>query len=308
MTLGNSTLKRARKGLAASAWLVVVTAAGSSLGFAQIQLSTSTPYTQDFNAIGTSATATMPANFKVDRTGTSTSSDVRQVGTFSTAGTATTQVGGANLSTSASNGIYNFGDGTTSTGDSNSRSVGFVASGTATASGNLYAWLTNTTGASITALQISYNVKKFRNGTNAAGFRIQLFYSTDGTNWTTAGSDFSTPFTGGDAANSGFSPAPGAVVAVSNKTLNVNAPTGSDLYLAWNYSVTTGNTVTNAQALSVDDISILGLATATNPGGSGSASPNPVAPGGAVTLSSTATPGSNPLSTGLAVSCDLTSI
>ena len=308
MTAGKRAFGRKCKGFVTSISVVVWIAAGSSPGFGQIQLSTSTPYTQDFNAMGTLATATVPPNFKVDRTSTSTSSDVRKVGTFSAAGTATTQVGGANLSSTASNGIYNFGDGTTSTGDSNSRSVGFLASGTATASGNLYAWLANNTGDNISALLISYNVKKFRSGTNTAGFRIQLFYSTDGANWTTAGSDFLTPFAGGDASNAGFNPAPGATVPVSNKALNLNIANGGNLYLAWNYSVTTGTTVTNAQALSVDDISILGLATQTNPTGSGSATPNPVTAGAVVTLSATIAAGANPPSTGLAVSCDLTSL
>src|SRR5689334_16610022 len=167
-------------------WFVILAGAASIPGFGQIQLSTSTPYTQDFDAIGTAATATVPTNFKVDRTATSTSADVRKVGSFPAAGTATTQVGGANLGTTASNGIYNFGDGTTSTGDANSRSIGFLSSGTATASGNLYAFLANNTGDGLSGLQISYNVKKFRNGTNTAGFRIQMFYSTDGTNWTSA--------------------------------------------------------------------------------------------------------------------------
>src|SRR5262249_37324254 len=259
-------------------------------------------------AIGTSATATVPANFKVDRTATSTAADVRKVGSFSGAGTTTTQVGGANLGTTASNGIYNFGDGTTSTGDTNSRSIGFLSSGTATASGNLYASLVNNTGDGLSGLQISYNVKKFRNGTNTAGFRIQMFYSTDGTNWTSAGSDFLTAFTGGDAGNTGFNPAPGSTVAVSNKTLGVSIPNSSNFFLAWNYSVTTGTTVTNSQALAVDDISTLGLNTPTSPTGSGSASPNPVTAGGATTLSAAITPGSNPPSTGLAVKCDLTAI
>ena len=308
MMPGNRISKHACATLVPYAWLVIALGVGSPPGFSQIQLSTSTPYTEDFSATGTSATATLPANFKVDRSATSTSSDVRKVGTFSAAGTTTTQVGGANLSTTASNGIYNFGDGTTATGSSTTRSIGFLASGTATASGNLYAWLNNTTGGNLTGLQISYNVKKFRNGTNAAGFRVQLFYSTDGTNWTSAGSTFLTAFTGGDASNAGFNPAPGSTVSVSNKSLNVSIPSGSDFYLAWNYSVTTGTTVTNAQALSVDDISILGVATTTNPTGSGSATPNPVTPGGLLTLSATASPGLNPSSTGLVVSCDLTAI
>src|SRR5215468_2979923 len=84
--------------LARTTSLTVAIGIGGCAAFAQVQLSTSAPYTQDFNAMGTAATASVPANFKVDRTATSTSSDVRKVGTFAAAGTATTQVGGANLS------------------------------------------------------------------------------------------------------------------------------------------------------------------------------------------------------------------
>src|SRR5213078_3120995 len=99
--------------------------------------------------------------------------------------TATSLVGGANLSSSASNGIYNFGSGGTTTGPD--RAVGFLSSGTATSSGNLYAQLANNSATSFSALQISYNVEKYRQGSNPAGFRIQLFYSTDGNTWTSAG-------------------------------------------------------------------------------------------------------------------------
>src|SRR6476646_3285790 len=67
------------------------------------------PFTQNFDSIGTSATAALPADFKVDRTTTTLAADFRKVGTYATAATATTQAGGVNLSTSAANGIYNFG-------------------------------------------------------------------------------------------------------------------------------------------------------------------------------------------------------
>src|SRR5262245_27748062 len=96
----------------------------------------SLPIAQDFDSIGTTATATLPADFKADRPST-----VRTVGSFAAAGTATTQAGGANLSTSATNGIYNFGSGTTTTGAD--RAIGFLSSGTATQSGNLYAQIVN---------------------------------------------------------------------------------------------------------------------------------------------------------------------
>ena len=153
-------------------------------------------------------------------------------------------------------GIYNFGSGTTTTGPN--RAIGFLAAGTGTASGNLYAQLTNTTGGPLTGLQISYDVEKSRNGTNAAGFRIQLFYSTDGATWTNGGADFLTAYAGGDPANTGFATAPGATVSVA-KTLLVAIPNSSTFYLAWNYSVSAGSTVTNAQALAIDNVSIVGV-------------------------------------------------
>ena len=87
--------------------------------------------------------------------------------------------------------------------------------------------------------------------------------------WTSAGSDFLTSFAA-DANNNGYATAPGVSVAISSKTLSVAIPNGSTFYLAWNYSVSSGSTTTNAQALAVDDISILGVTQgATNPSGTG---------------------------------------
>ncbi len=259
------------------------------VAMAQIALSTSTPYTQNFDAMGTSATATLPSGFRVDKPAV-----VRTVGTFAAAVTATSLAGGANLSSSASNGIYNFGSGTTTTGPD--RAVGFLSSGTATSSGNLYAQFANNTGASLTALQISYNVEKYRAGINAAGFRIQMFYSTDGNTWTNAGSSFLTSFAqDGGTVNSGYTPAPGSTTPVTNQALAVTIPDGGSFYLAWNYSVSSGTTTTNAQALAVDDISILGIAnTPTNLTATGTASPSTVQAGSSTLLTVAVTPGLNP--------------
>src|SRR5882757_4479154 len=140
----------------------------NSVAFAAIPLSTSTASTQNFDGMGTGATAALPADFRVDKPAT-----VRTVGTFSAAAAATSLAGGANLSATASNGIYNFGAGTNTTGAD--RAVGFLSSGTATQSGNLYAQFVNNTGGSLSGVQISYDVEKYRGGSNAAGFRIQLF-------------------------------------------------------------------------------------------------------------------------------------
>lgn len=279
----------------------VIVAWCTYLAFAAISIPTGSPFVQDFNSIGTTATATLPADFRVDRTATSTPADVRHVGAFASAGTSTTQAGSINLSSSAANGIYNFGQ----TSASTERAIGFLASGTATASGNLYAELSNDTGTALSGVEISYNVEKYRNGSNAQGFRIQLFWSTDGATWTSAGPSFTTAF-GPDANNNGFAVAPGMTVPVSD-TLSINVPPATSLFLAWNYSVTAGNTVTNAQALAVDDISILGVQSA-NPSGQGSANPASVVVGNATQLSVTALGGSSPDSTGITVSCDLSAI
>ena len=157
------------------------------VAWAAIAVSITTPYTQNFDAIGTPASAILPADFRVDKL-----SSVRTVGTYGAAGTTTNLAGGANLAANASNGIYNFGSGTTASGPD--RSVGFLSSGTATFSGNLYAQVVNNTGGNLSGLQISYNVEKYRSGSNPAGFRIQMFYSTDGNAWTNA--DFPNEFCG----------------------------------------------------------------------------------------------------------------
>src|SRR5262249_52482005 len=100
--------------------LLVVSLGSWFIVLAAIPLSTTTPSTQNLDGLGSTATATLPADFKVDK-----QTSARTVGTFAAATTATERVGGANLSTTAANGIYNFGSGTTSTGGAD-RAVGFL--------------------------------------------------------------------------------------------------------------------------------------------------------------------------------------
>jgi endonuclease G len=268
---------------------------------AAIPLAEGTP-PQTFDGIGTTATATLPTDFKADRPAT-----VRTVASYATAGTATTAVGGANLSSTASNGIYNFGSGTTTTGAD--RAIGFLSSGSATQSGNLYGLYVNNTGGPLSGVRISYDVEKYRNGLNPAGFRLQLYYSLDGSSWTSAGSDFLTSFPA-DTANTGFATAPGVTVNIVDKTLQVAVAAGANLYLAWNYSVASGTTTTNAQALAIDNISAIGVGAVgpTNPSGSGTASPSTVVAGNSTLLTVTVVPGANPTSTGITVTADLSSI
>src|SRR5215204_5429418 len=209
-------------------WRIIATVtliafASVYVAFAAISLSTSVPYTQDFTSMGIPLTnpapSNLPADFRQD-----TIAAVRTLGSFSSASTQTARVGGANVSITAANGSYNFGAGTSTLGDAD-RAAGFISSGTATMSGNLYAQFVNNTGSTLTGLLISYDVEKYRNGSNPAGFRYQLFYSLDGDAWTNAGPNFFTAFPA-DADNNGFATAPGATASITSKNISVAVPNG----------------------------------------------------------------------------------
>jgi hypothetical protein len=228
--------------------MVILLMGFHSEGWTQLFISSGNNVSENFDGMGGSATATVPLSWKVDKNTT-----VRTVGIYSAALTATERNGGNNMSTTASNGIYNYGAGDAST--ASDRAVGGLSSGTASKSVNVYVQLLNNGTTSISQFQISYNVEKYRKGSNASGFSIQMYYSSDGIAWTSAGPNFLTSFTP-DADNTGYTTAPGLTTAVSAQTLSQTVAVGANLYLAWNYSVTSGSTTTNAQALGVDDISI----------------------------------------------------
>ncbi|MEI8203563.1 MAG: hypothetical protein WCH34_11155 [Bacteroidota bacterium] len=215
---------------------------------AQVNIATGGTYFQNFN-IGTTAIATLPTGWRMDK-----NLNVRTLGTYSAAVSATESRAGNNMSSTASNGLYNFAYGDAAT-DTN-RAIGGISSSSGSKSVNMYVQLFNNGANAIPSFNISYKVDKFRNGTNAAGFSMQMYYSTDGISWTAAGSAFLTSFAGSDAANTGFTPAPGAIITVNPQALNVSLSASSYLYLAWNYSVTSGTTTTNAQALAIDSVTI----------------------------------------------------
>ena len=289
------------------ATVTIVALASVYVAFAAaISLSTSVPYSQNFDSMGiplsNPGTSNLPASFSQD-----TIVPPRTLGSISGSSVTNSRVGGANMPLVASPGCYNFGAGTATLGGSD-RAVGFISNATTAGSGNLYAELKNTTGAPLSGLLISYDVEKYRNGSNPAGFRYQLFYSFDSLSWTNAGPSFFTAFAP-DADNNGFATAPGATVPVTNKILNVSVANGASLFLAWNYSVTSGFDTSNAQALAIDNISILGLnGGSTNPSGAGAASPSSVAATNSTLLTVTVTPGTNPPSTAHTVTADLSSI
>lgn len=229
---------------------------------AQTALSTSTAATQNFDSIGTAASWTMPSNWRMSNGGATVRANAAWSGQSSSiaSGTGAGQIGGNSVSSSAANGLYNFGAG--AAGSATDRALGSISSGSGSKSSAITGYFRNTTGAAMSGVTVSFDLEKYRNGTNTAAFAAQMWYSTDGSNWTSAGTDFYLAFAGPDADNNGFTTAPGSTQSVTNKTLTVAIPNNGDLYLQWVLSVDTGTTTSNARAIALDNVSVLGVAPA----------------------------------------------
>ena len=205
-----------------------------------VNLAPGATYSQDFNSLGSSASASLPSGWSA-----TASTTVRAVTSteFAAAGTTTARAG---TGTGTNAGIYNWGD----AADEDDRGVGFLASGSAAKTGNLYLSLTAT--GYIPDFTVSYDVKCYRNNSN--GYRFQLYYSTDaGANWTSAGNDF---LTAPATASSGGVVNPAGVTSVSLKSLDVALASGETIILCWSYSVPSGSTTSNAQGLGIDNVEI----------------------------------------------------
>lgn len=249
--------------------------------------STGVATTQNFDGIGSSATATLPAGFKI---GNSTAT------TYATATTATTLAAGSTgtgaITSGSTGGIYNFANGITAS--STDRAPGFLGSGTATTSPQyLYLQVTNNTGVTIVGFNLSFDYEKYRSGSRQWDMALQT--STDGVTFGTALSAGAQSYAA-DANNTVvFNPptATSKTVAISN----ISLANGASYYIRWSITGLAGST--NGQAIGIDNISITAVVPthyysassgnldatgswSTNPSGSGGSQPADFATNGSV--------------------------
>ena len=194
---------------------------------------------------------TLPKGWKVERN----MNAPREVNSFGTATKSTMWIGGTSLPSNAKNGTWNFG----ATG-STDRAIGGLSTGSVggdagTRCVNVMARLHNDSETNLDVLSLSYDIKKYRKGSNSQGFTVQLYTSADGISWTSAGNSFMTTYVA-DAETNGYEDVPGNTTHVVN-ALHVDFPVGGDLYLAWNISVSSGTVCSNAQGLAIDNVSII---------------------------------------------------
>ena len=170
---------------------------------------------------------------------------------------------------------------------------------------------TNNTGATITRLDIAYTGEQWRLGATGRVDRLDFQYSLNATSLTTGtwvdadALDLTAPVTSGTVGALNGNVAPNRT-ALSGAITALSIPNGATFWIRW----TDFNASGSDDGLGVDDFSLTASApvTPTNPSGVGAANPSSVFAGDTSLLTVAVTPGTNPTSTGLAVTADLTAI
>lgn len=212
---------------------------------AQLNL-VSSNYTQNFDSLGSSGTATLPTGWFVTN---STSAFTGTNATTLAYGTV-----GTGVVTSTSGGGYiNWANGTNAT--STDRALGILNTGSFTSPRVIIFSFTNSLAATITNLSLSWDYEKYRSGTRQWDWSFA--YSTDGSTWTTNSSGAQTY--AADANNSTVFNPPTS----TNKSFDIS---GLSLlnnavgYLKWTLTGSGGSS--NGQGLAVDNFSLTALTQA----------------------------------------------
>ena len=207
----------------------------SSISFAQTSISANTLITQNFNSMA--ATNNLPSNWRV-----SNSAGTGITGAWSAGATSVSN--NASSGTPTTGGSYSWGT------SASERAVGFMASGAYATTNNVMAYFRNNTGATITTLNISYQLERYR--INTAAVSVAFYSSTDGTNWTarTAGDISTGAFAPGTSAYSFTLP---ATTYKSVQLTGLNIANSSDIYLKW---VITDGAAASAQGIGLDEFTM----------------------------------------------------
>jgi hypothetical protein len=218
---------------------------------------TGTNYTQNFNTMTGSNWNVLPSEFQVYGAGVTANwtSATSSIGQQACSGLPTT------------GGIYNWGDATCI-----DRSVGFMTSGSYASPNTIIARCQNNTGATVTSLNVSFDLKRYR--INTKDFSLTFFYSTDGTTWTAA--------TSGDVASGVFATGSSSYTFSTPTTVNrsltlssISVANTSYIYLRWVFN----NGGTNSQGIGLDNVTVSVPCTGVPIAGS-------ISPAGPITLCS----------------------
>ena len=217
-----------------------------------------TTYTQNFDGITTGQTSSITSaapGWSFFRSGTSSAPLTYTSGSNTTAVTQNAGTAGTGVVTNASSGgAYLWVSGTLASGTD--KSIGYLSTGsypgtTSSAPGQQLAILfgfTNTSGATITTLDLAWNYERYRMGSRTQGW--EFYTSTDGSTW--SANSLGNATYSGTSTSIVYNPPESTAKAVSVPSLSIS--NGANYYLRWSF-VTTGSW-TNAQGLGIDDFTM----------------------------------------------------
>ena len=231
--------------------LLFITLLFSCLSWGQLSItSTGTAFTQNFDGLGSSATASLPTGFKVNGNGASPS--------WTTGTTATTAAGWTSgslaLTSSSSGGTYNFANGP---GSSTDRALGFLTSGSYVSPNSIILRITNNTGVTISNLNISFDYEKYRAGTRAWNL---TFFHGNTVNPTIAETTGDQAYAV-DGANAVVNPPTSITKTIALSGLSI--ANGTDYYLKWTSTGLAGSS--NSQGIAIDNFSITAFSPNPSP-------------------------------------------
>lgn len=205
----------------------------------QMIITSTTPVTQNFDGMGTSATASLPSGFRISQ-GTvyanGLSATNRAYGTSGTNAVSAVSAGGA----------VNWANGVNST--ATDRALGFLSSNTYTSPRSIMLEIENNTGGTITELNVSFNYEKYRNGSRE--FNLTFFHGSGGGTWTAAAAgNQNYP---ADAGNTVVNPA--TSISKSFTITGLSISNNSKYYFRWAYTGVGGST--NGQGIGLDNVSV----------------------------------------------------
>jgi hypothetical protein len=229
------------------------------VGWGQISITNGSAVVENFNGIGSTATASLPSNWKFSAAGQGSSS----LSYYSNAANLTATTAAASSGSPTAGGRYNWGNGTTTT----DRAIGFMTSGSYSSPNSIMAWYRNISGVQINDISVSFDFERYRINSNTCS--VAFYTSTDGTTWTSrSGGDISTTEFAVGASSYTFTGG-----TTSSKTVSltgVNIANNSHFYLMW---VVTNTNSSSSQGIGLDNVSltatlatiptITGAATAT---------------------------------------------
>jgi autotransporter-associated beta strand protein len=202
---------------------------------AQISLNNTNTFTENFNSIGTSSSASLPTGWKYSAQGQGNTNSF-----WTNSGNFTTNTAAASSGSPTAGGRYNWGF----SNDTGNRAIGFMYSGSYSEPGSIMVAFSNNTGSTITNLQVSYNYLRFRTNTTAIS---NLFYiSSSSTSW---GSALSTNVW--STGTSGYNFAPTALSLTNNSALSI--ANGSLFYMMWTFDATSSS---SSQGLGFDNFTM----------------------------------------------------